>query len=83
MDAGTDLRSHARATKFELRRAVFVRAAAEVIDRKGVHGITFADVVPTAVNYYFRKKEDLAVACFLHAIAHDDAAGSIGAPAHV
>ena len=64
------------AAKFELRKGLMVRAAVEVMNRKGVRGMTFAevaaklDLVPTAVNYYFRKKEDLAAACFLQAIAH-------------
>ncbi len=46
-----------------------------MINRKGVRGMTLADVagklelVPTAVSYYFRRKEDLAAACFLQAIA--------------
>ncbi len=56
-----------------------MRAAVEVMNRKGVRGMTLADVasqlklVPTAVNYYFRRKEDLAVACILEAIAHFNA----------
>ena len=62
--------------RFARRKALIVRAAAEIINRKGVRGMTLADVasrldlVPTAVNYYFRRKEDLAAACFLQAIAH-------------
>ncbi len=65
-----------RRPRFEQRRAVIVRAAVEVINRKGVRGMTLGDVAsqlklgPTAVNYYFRRKEDLAAACFLQAIAH-------------
>ncbi len=66
----------AQPAKFARRKAVIVRAAVGVINRKGVRGMTLADVagklklVPTAVNYYFRRKEDLAAACFLQAIAH-------------
>ncbi len=61
--------------KFERRKAVIVRAAVDIINRKGVRGMTLADVAgrlelgPTAVSYYFRRKEDLAAACFLQAIA--------------
>jgi AcrR family transcriptional regulator len=60
--------------KFNLRRDTIVRAAVEVLNHKGVRGMTLADVaakidlVPTAVMYYFRKKEDLAAACFHKAI---------------
>lgn len=79
MDSETTPDPLARAAKFEARKAAFVRAAAEVINRKGLRGMTFADVaaklelVPTAVNYYFRRKEELASACFLEAIAHYNA----------
>ena len=65
-----------RPNTFEERKAVIVRAAAEIMNRKGVHGMMLADVaarlaiVPSAVNYYFRRKEDLAAACFLQALAH-------------
>jgi AcrR family transcriptional regulator len=56
--------------KFHQRRDTIVRAAVEVLNHKGVRGMTLADVaaridlVPTAVMYYFRKKEELAAACF-------------------
>ena len=65
-----------RPARFERRKAVIVLAAVEVINRKGVRSMTLTDVagrlklVPTAVNYYFRRKEELAAACFLQAIAH-------------
>jgi AcrR family transcriptional regulator len=68
-------RAHRSAThKFHQRRDTIVRAAVEVLNHKGVRGMTLADVaakldlVPTAVMYYFRKKEDLAAACFHKAI---------------
>jgi AcrR family transcriptional regulator len=68
-------RAHKSAThKFHQRRDTIVRAAVEVLNHKGVRGMTLADVaakidlVPTAVMYYFRKKEDLAAACFHKAI---------------
>jgi AcrR family transcriptional regulator len=60
--------------QFHQRRDTIVRAAVEVLNHKGVRGMTLADVaakmdlVPTAVMYYFRKKEDLAAACFHKAI---------------
>ena len=68
-------RAHRSVThKFNQRRDTIVRAAVEVLNHKGVRGMTLADVaakldlVPTAVMYYFRKKEDLAAACFHKAI---------------
>ena len=68
-------RAHTSAThKFHKRRDTIVRAAVEVLNHKGVRGMTLADVaakidlVPTAVMYYFHKKEDLAAACFHRAI---------------
>jgi AcrR family transcriptional regulator len=68
-------RAHKSVThKFHQRRDTIVRAAVEVLNHKGVRGMTLADVaakidlVPTAVMYYFRKKEDLAAACFHKAI---------------
>ena len=60
--------------KFHQRRDTIVRAAVEVLNHKGVRGMTLADVaaridlVPTAVMYYFHKKEELAAACFHKAI---------------
>lgn len=69
----------APAAKFERRKAMIVRAAVKVINQKGLRGMTFAEIaatlqlVPTAMNYYFKRKEDLAAACMLQAIAHYNA----------
>ena len=79
MSVETSAEPRPRPAKFERRKAVIVRAAVEVINRKGVRSMTLADVanklklVPTAVNYYFRRKEDLAAACFLQSIVHYNA----------
>ena len=60
--------------RYEQRKSAIVSSAVEVINRKGVRGMTLADValrlnlVPTGVIYYFKNKEDLASACFLHGI---------------
>lgn len=65
-----------RPAKFEKRKAIIVRTAIKVINLRGVRNMTLAeianelDLVPTAVNYYFRRKEDLAAICFLQAIEH-------------
>lgn len=64
-----------RPATFATRRASILRAATEIINRRGVRAMTMAevanalDLVPTAVGYYFRRKEDLAAACFLESIA--------------
>ena len=56
------------------KRDAFIASASREINRKGVKGMTFADVaaplavVPTAVVYYFSNKEALAEACFLNGI---------------
>lgn len=61
-------------TKFHKRKDAILQAAVEVINLKGVKGMTFADVasrldlVPTAVMYYFRSKEELAATCFHRSI---------------
>lgn len=61
--------------KYSDRKAEFVSAAIPLINRRGVSGMTLADVAgelglaPKAVAYYFKKKEDLAAACFLRGIA--------------
>lgn len=68
------LPSERRTDKYRARQGEIVRAAATLINRKGVRGMTLADVaaalgmVPTGVIYYFPSKEALAAACFLEAI---------------
>ncbi|MGH6993384.1 MAG: TetR/AcrR family transcriptional regulator [Caulobacteraceae bacterium] len=63
-----------RTQRFRDRQAEIIRAAVGLINRKGVRGMTLAEVaaklgiVPTGVIYYFKSKEELAAACFLSAI---------------
>src|ERR1700722_7413673 len=63
-----------RTEKYRVRQAAIVRTAVDLINRKGVRGMTLVDVAakldigPTAVIYYFASKEELAAACFLRAI---------------
>ncbi len=65
--------------KYELKRQTLVAAASAILNRKGVAGMTLAEVGAavgfntTSVTYYFRKKEDLAAACILSAVARLDA----------
>lgn len=63
------------ATKYNLRRDAIIRVATDLMNHKGVRGMTHALVaselglVPRAVGYYFRRKEDLAAACYGRSIA--------------
>jgi AcrR family transcriptional regulator len=63
-----------RTAKYRVRQAAIVRTAVDLINRKGVRGMTLVDVAakldigPTAVIYYFASKEELAAACVLKAI---------------
>ena len=64
--------------RFETRKTAIVASAVDVLNRKGIRGMTLADVaagldlVPTAVIYYFKNKEELAQACFLKGIERFD-----------
>lgn len=66
-------------SKYARKQRAIIAAASEILNRDGVKGMTLANVasrvglITTSVTYYFRKKEDLAVACFLDAIARVDA----------
>ncbi len=65
--------------RYARKKDAIVSAATGIMNRRGVRGMTLADVAAavdlstTSVTYYFRKKEDLAVACFLRGIAWFDA----------
>lgn len=60
--------------KFHKRREMIIRAAIEVMNRRGVRGMTLADVarrldlVAPAVMYYFKSKEELAATIYYRAI---------------
>lgn len=62
-------------SKYARKQQAIVAAASEILNRDGVKGMTLANVaarvglITTSITYYFRKKEDLAVACFLDAIS--------------
>lgn len=65
--------------RFARRQQEIVTSAVQALNRKGVRGMTLADVAaqldmaPTGVIYYFKSKEELAEACFLLAIAQYEA----------
>ena len=56
--------------RFRAKRDAILAAAAEAINEHSAKGMTFADVAQrvglntTSVTYYFKRKEDLAAACF-------------------
>src|SRR5215467_1753648 len=56
--------------RFRAKRNAILAAASEAINEQSAKGMTFADVArrvglnTTSVTYYFKRKEDLAQACF-------------------
>ncbi|MGN6374577.1 MAG: TetR/AcrR family transcriptional regulator [Sphingomonas sp.] len=56
--------------RFRAKRDAILAAAAEAINEQSAKGMTFADVArrvglnTTSVTYYFKRKDDLAAACF-------------------
>jgi AcrR family transcriptional regulator len=68
----------AATARYTRKKQAIVAAASEILNRDGVKGMTLANVascvglITTSVTYYFKKKEDLAVACFLDGIARFD-----------
>jgi len=61
--------------RFAERREAILDAAARRFNAQGLKGATLADIaadvglVTTSITYYYRRKEDLAAACFARAIA--------------
>ena len=67
-------RAPPKTARFQEKRDTILAAAAERFNDLGVKGATLAEIaasvglVTTSITYYYRKKEDLATACFLRAI---------------
>lgn len=65
----------AQTRRFHDKREALLAAAAALFNAQGVKGATLGEIaasvglVTTSLTYYYRKKEDLATACFLRAIA--------------
>jgi AcrR family transcriptional regulator len=61
-------------TRYQEKREGVLNAAAVLFNQRGVKGATLSDIaasvglVTNSVTYYYRKKEDLATACFLRTI---------------
>lgn len=68
-----------QSARFQEKREAILGAAALLFNERGVKGATLSDIacrvglVTNSVTYYYRKKEDLATACFLRAITAIDA----------
>ncbi len=64
----------AQTQRFQEKRESILHAAATQFNQHGVKGATLADIassvglVTNSVTYYYRKKEDLATACFMRSI---------------
>src|ERR1700761_5496642 len=69
----------ASTVRYAKKRDAIVAAAINILNLRGVKGMTLADVaasvglITTSVTYYFKKKEDLAAACFYAGIAQFEA----------
>jgi AcrR family transcriptional regulator len=65
--------------RYQEKREAILAAAAALFNEQGVKGATLSGIagsvglVTNSVTYYYRKKEDLATACFLRSIAAFDA----------
>lgn len=74
--------------RFQVKREAILAAAAEEFNRHGLKGVTLAGVATrvglhkASVNYYYRRKEDLAADCMLQAIAavHDTVQAALEQP---
>ena len=73
--------------RFQGMREALLVAAVRQFNAQGVRGATLGDIaasvglVTTSLTYYYRKKEDLATACFLRAIAAYDSLATDAAAA--
>jgi len=67
-------KSPASTARYQEKRESVLNAAAVLFNQRGVKGATLSDIaasvglVTNSVTYYYRKKEDLATACFLRTI---------------
>jgi AcrR family transcriptional regulator len=65
--------------RYARKKEAILAAATAVLNRQGVRGMTLADVaakvglITTSVTYYYRKKDDLAAACFMRGLERFDA----------
>jgi AcrR family transcriptional regulator len=66
--------SQSRTAKFEAKQELILNAAARLFNTRGVRATTLADVAgevdlaTNSVTYYYKRKEELASACFVRSI---------------
>jgi len=64
----------AATARYARKKEAILAAATAILNRQGVRGMTLADVaakvglITTSVTYYYRKKDDLAAACFMRGL---------------
>jgi AcrR family transcriptional regulator len=81
----------AATARYARKKETILAAATAILNRQGVRGMTLADVAAqvglntTSVTYYYRRKDDLAAACFLRGLERFEAmveeAAAQGSPA--
>jgi AcrR family transcriptional regulator len=70
IDQGDEHSVEGSTKRFRAKRDAILAAAAQAINEHSAKGMTFADIAQrvglntTSVTYYFKRKEDLAAACF-------------------
>ena len=75
MTVSAPIAAPTQTARYERKREAILEAAAALFNARGLNGTTIADVAQavglttTSITYYYRKKEDLASACLLRAIA--------------
>lgn len=74
MTAEPAIPGNAATARYAAKKEAILAAATTILNRQGVKGMTLADVaaevglITTSVTYYYRRKEDLAAACFMRGI---------------
>ncbi|ATC34560.1 TetR/AcrR family transcriptional regulator [Caulobacter vibrioides] len=69
----------AATARYARKKETILAAATTILNRQGVRGMTLADVAAsvglntTSVTYYYRKKDDLAAACFMRGLERFEA----------
>ena len=69
----------AATSRYARKKETILAAATAILNRQGVRGMTLADVAnqvglnTTSVTYYYRKKDDLAAACFMRGLERFEA----------
>ena len=64
----------AATARYARKKETILAAATAILNRQGVRGMTLSDVAAqvglntTSVTYYYRKKDDLAAACFMRGL---------------